>query len=61
MLKIKLILEAELDIPKSGWKSGDTCEIINDVFSPSIGIAYYPIDKGWKIVKMELLEYKAVG
>lgn len=39
---------------------GDTCEIINDLFDPSNGIAYYPIDKGWK-VKMELLEYKAIG
>lgn len=60
MLKIKLVLEAELDIPKTGWKQGDTCEIINDILDPLNGIAYYSIDKGWKIIKMELLEYKAI-
>lgn len=60
MLKIKLVLEAELDMPETGWKQGDTCEIINDVLDPDVGIAYYSIHKGWKIIKMELLEYKAV-
>jgi hypothetical protein len=61
MLKIKLILEAVIDIPGTGWKMGDTCEIINDIFDPKIGIAYYSIDKGWKVIKMELVEFRAIN
>lgn len=61
MLKIKLILKAKCNIPKTGLKQGDYCEIINDVFDPANGIAYYSIYKEWEIIKMEVLEYKQIN
>ena len=60
MLKIKLTLEAEKDIPKSGFKKGQTCEIINEVFDKHIGIAYFSIDRDWKVVEMKIMEYKPI-
>ena len=56
MLKVKLQLKAEEDIERSGWKKDDTLELINEIFNKDTGIAYFPLDKGWKIIKMEILE-----
>jgi hypothetical protein len=60
MLKVRLKLEALKDID-STWKKGDTCVIVNHVFNTNNGIAYHPIDKGWKVIEMELLKYEKMN
>ena len=59
MLKVYLELLATKDI--DGWKEGDVCKMITDVFDVQNGIAYHPLKKGWKIMKMELKEYKTIN
>lgn len=58
-LKIYLKLKATCDFDDS-WKKGDECEITNYVFSKDNGIAFWPIDKGWEIIEMRILEYKEI-
>lgn len=60
MIKIYLKLRAKKDIAKTSWKEGDIYEMVNDVFDEQSGIAYYPIDKEWEILKMELRDYKTI-
>jgi hypothetical protein len=65
MLKVRIILEAQEDIynyvSKCSWQKGDTCELINEVFDKTTGIAFVPIDKNWKVISMELIEYKPIN
>lgn len=60
MIKIYLKLRAKKDIPKSGWKEGEVCEVENNVFDKNTGIAYFPLDQNWEILKMEIMEYKPI-
>lgn len=60
MLRVYLKLIAKKDIPKSGWKEGDICQLENDIFNEKTGIAYHPIDSYWEILKMEVREYKMI-
>ena len=56
MIKVKLFLEAEKDIPRTNWKKGDKLELINDVFDRNTGVAFWSLDLGWKINNIEVLE-----
>lgn len=56
MIKVKLYLEAEKDIPRTNWKQGDKLELINDVFDKKNGVAFWSLDLGWKINNIEVLE-----
>lgn len=33
----------------SAYKKGEVCYIVNDVFDPQNGLAYFDIGKGWEI------------
>jgi len=59
MLKVRIILEAQEDI-KGAWLKGNRCELVNEVFDPTSGVAFVPIDKNWKVIFMELIEYKPI-
>ena len=61
MIKVKLWLEAEKDIPRTNWKKGDKLELINDVFDKKTGVAFWSLDLGWKINKIEVLECEIKG
>ena len=56
MIKVKLFLVADEDIPHSGWKKGDRLEMTNDIFDKRYGIAYWQLDNNWTIESYELLE-----
>jgi hypothetical protein len=53
MIKVKLYLEAGKDIQRTNWKKGDTLELINDIFDKKSGVAFWSLDLGWKINKIE--------
>mgnify|MGYP001459886247 CR=1 FL=1 len=55
-IKLRLHLEAEKDIPKTNWKKGDRLELENNVFDKNTGIAFIPLDLGWKVNGVEILE-----
>ena len=55
MIKVKLFLEAEKDIPRTNWKKGDKLELINDVFDRNTGVAFWSLDLGWKINNIEVI------
>lgn len=60
MLKVHLKLRASRDIEKTGWKKGDVLEMINNIFDTQCGIAYFPLDKGWEILKMEVVKHEKI-
>jgi hypothetical protein len=60
MLKIYLKLRAKKDIGNTGWKEGEILEMVNNVFDESCGIAYFPLDKDWEILNMEIKEFKNI-
>ncbi len=47
-MKVKIILEAKSDFLTT--KKGDRMILINEVFCPNTGIAYFPIDNKWSTV-----------
>ena len=55
-MRVYLKLLAESDF--NGWTKGDVYEMENEVFCKKTGIAYFSIDKNWKILEMRLIEYK---
>jgi hypothetical protein len=61
MLKLYLKLRALKDIPTTGWREGDYCEITTNVFDKKNGLGYYPLDKEWEVVKMEILGYEPIN
>lgn len=60
MLKVRLKLKAQKDLPHSRYKKGEYCEISSDVFDKRNGIGFYSLDKEWEIVEMEVVEYKPI-
>lgn len=60
MLRVFLSLKATNDIPKSGWKKGETLEMTVEVFNKQNGLAYHFLDPNWEILRMEVVDYEPI-
>jgi len=58
MLKVELNFIALSEV--NSYKKGECLTIINNVFDEKAGVAFFPIDKRWKLKSMKLLEYKEI-
>ena len=48
--EIKFEIKLKAKEPINGYKAGETVIIVNPIFDPGIGIAFWPIDKNFEIV-----------
>ena len=56
MLRLKLELMATEKM--TGFDKGEILELYTNVFDKQNGIAFEPLDKRWKVIKMQIVEYR---